>query len=128
MATEAPIISAIDDIETNMNSDQQNLKSDIGQTQATFGKALDSLVSEIGRCPEVLGLFPSHIREDVLRLQLALDPPWRGGIYDIQLFERWVRLSEKLLLAFNNYWEEHQSSDGQRLLMCRLYFLHELHH
>jgi len=103
-------------------------REELSQTRAVFDASLNSLLSSLSRIAGLLEFFPPHVREDVLNLKLSsLDPP-RGGIYDISIYERTIFLSQELLANFNGYWKSRGITARDKEWMCRLYFLHELHH
>lgn len=103
-------------------------QSSVNETRLFFKLTLKTLLAEIKNNTYILNQFPSIVRDDILKMEVVNEEPWRGGIYDISPYDRKVAFSNGLLSKFKTYWELKLLNDEEREIMCWLYFLHELRH
>jgi hypothetical protein len=67
-------------------------------------------------------------QEDISRLQIKCAQDAQAGLYFHQEHERKFYLSNKLLSAYQTYWDNRKISKEMQLLMAKLFLIHELVH
>lgn len=95
---------------------------------AVFKGALSDLKTGVSSNRNLTKRFPLLKSEDIQKLELVLQEPPRGGIYDHVVFERKFYLSERLLSCFESYWKTAGTTVEEKKRMCKLFLLHEFLH
>jgi predicted amidohydrolase len=110
-----------------MDRREETLSREQIETRQTFKEALNELQKELPHHSGILSQIPSYFAQDILKLEIQVDLLLED-IYKNWIFERKFLLSGALLSAFSKFWEENRTERSEKLLMSKLFFLHEFYH